>query len=40
MRTLIERMRDWRWWGEEVAHWLIGAAIVFFCGTVLWWVFC
>lgn len=36
MRTLRERMKDWRWWGEETAHFVIGALIVaVVCG--LWW---
>lgn len=26
-RTLTERMKDWRWWGEQVAHVLIGAVV-------------
>ena len=24
-RSLAERARDWRWWGEQVAHALLGA---------------
>lgn len=24
-RSLAERARDWRWWGEQVAHLLLGA---------------
>ena len=27
-RTLLERTKDWRWWGEQVAHFVIAAAIV------------
>lgn len=37
MRTLLERMRDWRWWGEQIAHHLIGAIIVgVVCGIGFW----
>lgn len=25
-RTLAERMTDWRWWGEQGLHFLIGSA--------------
>ena len=24
-RTLAERAKDWRWWGEQVAHVVLGA---------------
>lgn len=24
-RSLAERARDWRWWGEQVAHAILGA---------------
>ena len=38
MRTLTERMRDWRWWGEQLLHAIAGAA----CAALVaywtpWW---
>ncbi len=24
-RPLSERVKDWRWWGEQVAHFILGA---------------
>ncbi|TFH40900.1 MAG: hypothetical protein E4H01_15770 [Lysobacterales bacterium] len=33
-RSLPERMKDWRWWGEQVLHFLAGWAIVW-CGAVV-----
>jgi len=29
-RTLSERMKDWRWWGEQLAHILLGGATAAF----------
>lgn len=26
-RTIEEKVRDWKWWGEQVAHMLVGAAV-------------
>ena len=37
-RTLPERAKDWRWWGEQVAHVLMGlavAAIAFYADSAL-----
>ena len=25
-RTFVEKLEDWRWWGEQGLHWLAGAA--------------
>lgn len=32
-RSLRERAKDWKWWGEQVAHVLMGAAVSF---AALW----
>ncbi len=34
-RTLKERIRDWKWWGEQVLHFAIGFAIVWGGAIVL-----
>lgn len=29
-RPLSERVKDWKWWGEQVVHFLVGGIIVAF----------
>lgn len=36
-RTLAERVKDWKWWGEQVAHFVVAGAIVGFVELIKYW---
>jgi len=36
-RPLSERIRDWKWWLEQVLHLVIGGAIAYAFGDLPWW---